>query len=503
MKKNKKFLVLYILTAILFCVGTVIGVAATWIASNFTVGIQEILFTLNNPMNGANTDVVSIGLKACLPLVAVCVAGIILILCMDYRTKIQILLSGKIIGIPCKIRLSKWMRIGALLLGVALVIGSAWKLNTALGISDYLQLKLQRTTIYEEYYVDPAEVTISAEKPKNLIYIYMESMETNFQSKQEGGVLKENLIPHLTQMAKENISFSHNEQVGGFRSLGGTYWTTGALLGSGSGVPFSFPVEGSSMNNYTYFAPGLTTMGDILEEKGYNQVFLCGSDSDFGGRKSLYTQHGNFEIFDLFTAREKGYIPKDYFKWWGFEDEILYKIAKDELNRLSKAGQPFNLTMLTVDTHMVGGYVCDLCGDTYPNPSENVFACADKQVYEFVKWCRQQPFFEDTVIVISGDHMCRDTTVIGSMHDFDHTVYNCFINADAPEKLHTKNRDFCSLDMFPTVLSAMGFTFEGDRLGLGTNLFSDAQTLAEEMGIDVFTQELYKYSEFYMDEFAQ
>ena len=34
----------------------------------------------------------------------------------------------------------------------------------------------------------------------------------------------------------------------------------------------------------------------------------------------------------------------------------------------------------------------------------------------------------------------------------------------------------------PTILSAMGYSIEGDRLGLGTNLFSGEKTLLEKYG---------------------
>ena len=36
-----------------------------------------------------------------------------------------------------------------------------------------------------------------------------------------------------------------------------------------------------------------------------------------------------------------------------------------------------------------------------------------------------------------------------------------------------KNRDFSTLDFFPTTLASLGVQIEGDRLGLGTNLFSN------------------------------
>lgn len=39
------------------------------------------------------------------------------------------------------------------------------------------------------------------------------------------------------------------------------------------------------------------------------------------------------------------------------------------------------------------------------------------------------------------------------------------------------------MDLFPTTLVAMGAKFKGDRLGIGTNLFSDKKTLTEKYEI--------------------
>lgn len=43
----------------------------------------------------------------------------------------------------------------------------------------------------------------------------------------------------------------------------------------------------------------------------------------------------------------------------------------------------------------------------------------------------------------------------------------------------------------------MGVMIEGDRLGLGVNLFSDEQTLAEKYGYDYMFSEMRKTSVFY------
>jgi phosphoglycerol transferase len=47
----------------------------------------------------------------------------------------------------------------------------------------------------------------------------------------------------------------------------------------------------------------------------------------------------------------------------------------------------------------------------------------------------------------------------------------------------------------------MGFSVDGERLGLGTNLFSGKKTLAEEMGYESFDAELSKFSDFYAAHF--
>ena len=88
--------------------------------------------------------------------------------------------------------------------------------------------------------------------------------------------------------------------------------------------------------------------------------------------------------------------------------------------------------------------------------------------------------------------------------DYERSVYNAFINL--PENLDTSferthNREFSTMDMFPTTLAALGVQIDGNRLGLGTNLFSGQKTLPEKLGRGYINQELKKndkeYNGFY------
>ena len=135
--------------------------------------------------------------------------------------------------------------------------------------------------------------------------------------------------------------------------------------------------------------------------------------------------------------------------------------------------------------------------DTEDMPIKSVILCADKMIFEFLEWCKAQSWYEDTVIVIVGDHLTMQSDFYNiSDKNYKRTVYNAIINS-AVEPKHTKNRLFTTMDMYPTTLAAMGAKIDGDRLGLGTNLFSGKKTIIEKLGFDYVNEEISKKSTFY------
>lgn len=357
------------------------------------------------------------------------------------------------------------------------------------------------STIYEEEYIAPENVQITfPEEKRNLVYIYLESMETSFLSKELGGGTEENLIPELYELAKENVNFSHNEGVGGWPRITHTTWTSAAMVAQTSGVPLTVDIAQIDLTDFQGYLPGATTINDVLHEAGYYQTLMVGSDASFGGRKEYFEQHGVDHVYDLATARQDGLIPEDYMVWWGFEDQKLFDYAKQELTKISQQEQPFAFTLLTVDTHHIDGYNCPLCQDEHGEQYENVLSCSSRQVASFVEWLKVQDFYENTTVIVCGDHPSMDNQyfVRNIDEDYERHVYNCFINAPITAQ-NTKNRLFTPMDLFPTTLAALGCEIEGDRLALGTNLFSDLPTLAERVGLDVLNEEISKHSDFYND----
>ena len=478
------------LFGLLFLLGFSLITVSVWYRMSFYMEFKELLFTLMSPLRGTGQSTVDLILESCLPWVigAFVISACVLLAFVVLHNRFYLL-----------------RRICAFFCASVFLFSIAFSFF-ALRIPGYLKTIFSTTTIYEDHYVNPLDVPITSNgTPKNLICIYLESMETTYASVEDGGNQSHNYIPNLTQMAREYLSFSDSDLLGGFHNPGGTNWTMGSLMATTSGVPFSLEVYGTdsqnSMVRYDSFAPGLTTLGDVLAQKGYRQEFLCGSDSAFGGRDTYFKTHGNYEIFDLYTARERGYIAEDYLVWWGYEDKILFEIAKDEILALAQGDQPFNFTMLTVDTHHVDGYLCDECEDEFSVSLANVVNCADRLVSDFIAWCQEQDFYEDTVIVILGDHPRMDTTLVKDVEVYDRTMYNCILNCDTEIRGEVSNRVFTCFDMFPTILAAMGFEIQGERLGLGTNLFSGLPTLAEEFGYEWLDEEVGKFSQYYVDRF--
>lgn len=391
-------------------------------------------------------------------------------------------------------------RVLALSLAV-LIAGSAFFL-IRLDVVGYLYTISTDSDFIEEHYVDPAEVALSfPETKRNLIYIFLESMETTYGDPSAGGPIVSDFMPELTQLQKEHVSFSGKDGMGGFLSYSGATWTAAAMVSQTAGVTVKVPLTGSEYGKNESYMPGAVTLGDILKDAGYRQTIVMGSDAEFACREAYFSQHGGYEILDINALKEAGRLPEDYLEWWGFEDEKMFEFAKEELKELGSGDEPFNLTLLTADTHFPDGYECDRCSDTHDEQYANVVSCSSRQVYEFIEWCKDQPFYENTTIVLSGDHLTMDPEFLdGIREDYVRTTYHCFINA-AATPVKTEGRSFGSFDMLPTTLAAMGVRIEGDRLALGTNLFSGEKTLTEVYGYEYLDYELLKESEFYKTKF--
>ena len=401
---------------------------------------------------------------------------------------INILIFNLIVFILFKVikkKLNKYINIIFLIV----ILLSSFKL---LNIDSYIINRINKTEIFDKYYVNPSDVEIKfPSKKRNLIYIYVESLEMSSASIKNGGNVEKSYIPNLEKLALENINFSNKEKLGGALNLSNTDWTIAALIAQTTGVPLKFDVS----RNYDFSMKGVTALGDILKENGYNNYFMVGSDSSFGGRKDYFKSHGNYTIYDYITAKDEKLISDDYFVWWGYEDNKLFDFAKDKIIEIENEEEPFNFTILTVDTHFTDGYIDKSCDLKFDSKYANSFYCSDGIINEFISWLKKQDFYDNTTVIITGDHLTMQSNFYKN-NNYERTVYNTFINTDI-KPIKEKNRLFTTLDMFPTTLASLNVKIEGNKLGLGVNLFSKEKTLVEKLGYEKVENELLKKSNYY------
>ena len=481
-KKKGSVLSLILTVPVLFVVGFAALLAFTlrWALSFWAdLTMDEIVYHLTTPLEGTGEDIMmKFYTLALLP--ALAVLALVCVIIVVIRRKRE-RWYGRALAVVFVLSL----------IVVGLSTGYAWN---NLKIDEYLKNQSITSSFIEENYVDPNAVTLTFPKTKrNLIYIFLESFETTFTDKANGGGFDFNCIPEMTELAQKYEDFSGtSKKLNGGHVLPGTTFTMGGMFGQSSGLPLQVGLKAQVLDNhgamnemYTqeHFFPGITTLGDILEAEGYHNVLFIGSEAVFGGRKLYYTEHGNYEIDDFWYAVNRNWLEGKE-NSWGYGDWRLFLQAKERLKELSAEDQPFNLTMLTLDTHFENGIRCKYCEFEYPgNSYADVYSCSSRQLSEFISWCQDQDWYENTTIILSGDHTTMDSDFCNGVDkEYPRKTFTCYINADVEPEDAARERSFTTMDNFPTTLAAMGVKIEGDRLGLGTNLFSSQDTLYETYG---------------------
>ena len=190
-----------------------------------------------------------------------------------------------------------------LVVSLVISVGSlAAKLNiVAYFTGNKEAVKNNEKEFIEENYVNPKGVNITfPTKKRNLIVLYLESMEMTYADKGDGGAETDDYISELVKIGEANEDFSGSDfALNGAHSLSGTTWTMGALFATQSGLPLKVSLSGEALDAQDSFFPTVTTLGDILYAQGYQNVFMCGSDAAFGGRKTFFQTQGHYEVLDM------------------------------------------------------------------------------------------------------------------------------------------------------------------------------------------------------------
>ena len=308
-------------------------------------------------------------------------------------------------------------------------------------------------------------------KPRNIVWIYGESLErTYLDEKAFPG-----LMPHLSQLAAQGLDFR------GIDSAEGGGWTIAGLVSSMCGVPLTTsPGDENSMGRMGRFLPEAQCLGDYLKAQGYSNHYVGGATGLFAGKGHFLESHGFDEVRDLEYFQQRKIGP-EHFSTWGVHDDVMLDDAWASYQKLARAGKPFMLTALTMDTHHPAGHLPVSCKDTRYESRYgdigllNALKCSDRLIYELVQKIRNSPQGEDTVIVIASDHLAMPNDLSRVLAKLDRENLLLFLGKDiVPQQVAVENGT--TLDSGATLLSLLDPKV--DAIGFGRSLLLPASARA-------------------------
>lgn len=350
-------------------------------------------------------------------------------------------------------------------------------LYRTLNNSNNIQEKNNFNTYYKK-----ASVKLSNNINKNLVFIYLESLEKTYFN---------NNFPNLITNLKSIMSKNNVIEFTNFVQMPGADYTIAGMVSSQCGTPLFAPYHGNSMSSVDKYYPGVNCIGDILKKSDYYLVFMQGSSTKFSGIDKFYKTHSFDEIYGrdnlLISLKDKKYL-----NGWGLYDDTLLPLVYNKFIELSKTKKKFALFTITIDTHHPNGQLSKSCqNDLYlngNNPILNTVKCSDKLVSDFIKKIQNSNYAKNTLIVVMNDHLAMRNSAYTLLNKTERK--NLLFIIDPSNYSHKKiYKPITHFDVAPTVLYLLGIK---TQLGLGRNIFF-SKSLVET--VNNFKDKIYSWRE--------
>ena len=156
-----------------------------------------------------------------------------------------------------------------------------------------------------------------------------------------------------------------------------------------------------------YSVNHVSGLADCLGQKGYATAFFHGAERGSMGfmafaRATKFQQYYGREDF-VAAPRTRG--DQDFDGWWGISDEPFMQYFSQKMTEMK---QPFMTALFTLSSHhpfRVPEPYKDVFKEENPDmPIYKVIRYTDMALQHFFATARRQPWFQNTVFVITSDH---------------------------------------------------------------------------------------------------
>lgn len=301
--------------------------------------------------------------------------------------------------------------------------------------------------------------------PKNLIFLYIESGGLGFmESKRYPG-----LMPNMHRLVKQHglLPFI----------WASSYVTIEGEANTQCGTLLPFEQGNDSMAGFDHMVEQMPCLGDVLHAAGYQQSYLGGADTSFAGKGRFLRNHGYDKVMGIRDWMKLGLNQRP--GTWGLSDADLFKQSLKELKRLKASGKPYNLTMLTIGTHLPG-FPYKEC-KPWADGSErflNAVSCSDQLIGKWVADLKSAGWLDDnTVLVITGDHNFFPSALMKRLFGeqaVEHRVLPLVVIGHAlPKPVQSQGAAF---DIAPTVIDLLDVKTNAS-FAMGRSLLRDKRAI--------------------------
>ncbi|MDN3522884.1 sulfatase-like hydrolase/transferase [Halomonas ramblicola] len=325
-------------------------------------------------------------------------------------------------------------------------------------------------------YVEPT-IRRAPERPPNLLLLYLESIERTYADRERFG----DAYAFLDAIGRRGHVFE------GVRQLENTGWTMAGMIASQCGAPLmpAGLLHDTQFEPLGRVVPGVECLGDLLADQGYRLTFMGGASTDFAGKGIFYEDHGFQAVLGRDDLEPRLEDP-DYVNNWGLFDDSLYDMTVERIRRLEAAGDaPWGLVSLSLAGHAPNGYPARACEERQGEfDGEDILyavECSAWLTHNLLERLEAEGLLANTLVVIASDHLSMKVSAWEDLVAGERANTFMLLGPGIEAGRRTR-REASTIDLFPTILEAMGFTIGGHRAGLGVSLLSDERTLVERHG---------------------
>jgi lipoteichoic acid synthase len=318
-------------------------------------------------------------------------------------------------------------------------------------------------------YKKPNKALFGVAKGKNVILISMESTQSFVINEKVNG---QEITPYLNQFIKDSYYFENfYHQTGQGKTSDSEFIVENSLYPLSRGAVF-----------FTHSGNEFTATPEILNQNGYFTASMHPNNKSFWNRDIMYQSIGyqRFYHLDDYVVNEENSVG------WGLKDEAFFEQSVKHLKEMPK---PFYAKLITLTNHFPFELnEEDQFIEPYTSTDETVnnyfvtLRYTDEALKKFVQQLKTEGLYEDSIIVIYGDHYGISENHNKAMGEFlgkEITPFDSTQLQRVPLIIHIpgqKGKTYSTvsgqIDLKPTLLHLLGIETK-ETLEFGTDIFSN------------------------------